>query len=542
MMELGLTATWSPGPLGPGQSRLTAAATLLAEARVALMSAGSSTGWTGTAADEAVARHAELSRRLTAFDEALGQLGSALARAADRLALLVATVRLAELARVTSADPLGIHPATNPDRRAVTQLAEDVDAELASALSAVVQAGARAPEARAAAPVAPSRPARSGSAAFLAAPVPIPTGDVRTWWAALSPAEQDTVVTQRPDLVGSADGLPAWARDRANRLLLVRAETELTGQVADLEPGPRTWWDRLDGGPGLAEAMTIGTFGGGARRLAQQQAVAKLAAVRATREVLEQPDGRPRQLVTFDVRGRGARVAVAVGDLDRAGHVAVVVPGFTTTVERDLVGSDRVAADLRSAARTEADLIGDPRDVAVVSWLGYDAPQAADTLRSGRSVVLRASAEAGAASLAGFLRGLPPDRHVTLVGHSYGSTTAGLAVAGGDTRVDDLVVAGSPGVGADSSDQLGLPARRVHVLEADDDPVADLGWFGRDPDRLPGVDRLSTTTGPLPDGSTGRSSAGHSQYLAAGTTSQWNVAAVVVGAPTVPAARPPVSW
>jgi hypothetical protein len=52
------------------------------------------------------------------------------------------------------------------------------------------------------------------------------------------------------------------------------------------------------------------------------------------------------------------------------------------------------------------------------------------------------------------------------------------------------------------------------------------------------VDRLSTAAGALPDGSAGRRSAGHSQYLAAGTTSQWNVAAVVVGAPSVPAARP----
>ena len=203
------------------------------------------------------------------------------------------------------------------------------------------------------------------------------------------------------------------------------------------------------------------------------------------------------------------------------------MPGFTTTVERDLGGADRVSADLADQARRAATLVGDHLEIIVVSWLGYDIPQTADTLRSGHSVVLRASAEAGAAGLATFLRGLPSDRHVTVVGHSYGSTTAGLAVARGDTGVDDLVVLGSPGLGADTSTGLGLPPRHVHVLEADDDPVADLGWFGAVPGGLPGVDRRSTDDVELPDGRTGRRSVGHSGYLVPGTTSQWNVAAVV---------------
>ncbi len=343
-------------------------------------------------------------------------------------------------------------------------------------------------------------------------------------------------------MVGPADGLPGWARDRANRILLDRAEADLTRQVADLQPPARTWRDLIGGAGGLAGAMTIGTFGGGTRRVAYQQAVAKLAAVRATRQVLDQRDGETRQLLAFDVSGRSARVAVAVGDVDRAGHVAVVVPGFTTTVERDLVGSDRVSADLAAQSRRAASLVNDSREVAVVSWLAYDVPQTADTLRSGHSVVLRASAEAGAAPLASFLHGLSPDRHLTLVGHSYGSTTAGLAVARGDTGVDDVVVLGSPGLGAEDSADLRVPPSQVHVLEADDDPVADLGWFGRDPSELSGVDRLSADGAALPDGAAGQRSQGHSGYLVPGTTSQWNVAAVVAGAPTVRVGRPPASW
>ena len=178
----------------------------------------------------------------------------------------------------------------------------------------------------------------------------------------------------------------------------------------------------------------------------------------------------------------------------------------------------------------------------MVSWLAYDIPQTSDTLNSGHSVVLRQSAEAGARSLADFLGGVPPERHLTLIGHSYGSTTAGLAVASGGTGVDDLVVLGSPGLGVERAAALGMPVKRIHVLEADDDPVADLGWFGRDPSAMPEVDRLATEAAQLPDGSAGSAASGHSRYLASGTTSQWNVAAVVAGAPVVRAGRPAPSW
>ena len=83
-----------------------------------------------------------------------------------------------------------------------------------------------------------------------------------------------------------------------------------------------------------------------------------------------------------------------------------------------------------------------------------------------------------------------------------------------------------------------MPAPRVHVLEAKNDPVADLGWFGRDPDQLDGVDLLSTEGTTLPNGTMAGRSLGHSEYLAPGTTSQWNVAAVIAGAPVLIRKRP----
>ncbi|HEY6743091.1 MAG TPA: alpha/beta hydrolase [Lapillicoccus sp.] len=493
--------------------------------------------WSGPAAEQARSRSVALTRRLDGFTGALERLESALARGADQMSVLTATIRVEELASAaTSSDVSGPYLPTGS--QAVTRLAEELDSRLASALSATVTELA-----------AISRPAEATSpfvVAPAAFPIPIsgatPAGDPSEWWNGLTAAQHESAVLQWPAIIGSATALPGWARDRANRLLLDRAESDLIAEVVALEPTPRSWRDLFDGPVGLAGEMTIGTFGGGTKRVAYQQAVAKLAAVQQTRQVLDQPDGRPRQLLMFDVSGRSARVAVSVGDVDRADHVAVVVPGFTTTVQRDLAGSDRLSAQLADQARRAATLVGDRREVAVVSWLAYDIPQTSDTLNSGHSVVLRQSAEAGARSLADFLRGLPPERHVTLVGHSYGSTTAGLAVASGGTDVDDLVVLGSPGLGVEHATALGMPVKRIHVLEADDDPVADVGWFGRDPSTMPEVDRLATEAVQLPDGSAGSAASGHSRYLSSGTTSQWNVAAVVAGAPVVRAGRSAASW
>src|SRR3954452_18993106 len=54
-------------------------------------------------------------------------------------------------------------------------------------------------------------------------PVGLAPGGVAGWWAALSAGEQRAAMAAAPDLVGALDGVPAWARDRANRLLLARA-------------------------------------------------------------------------------------------------------------------------------------------------------------------------------------------------------------------------------------------------------------------------------------------------------------------------------
>ena len=88
-----------------------------------------------------------------------------------------------------------------------------------------------------------------------------------------------------------------------------------------------------------------------------------------------------------------------------------------------------------------------------------------------------------------------------------------------------------PGSAPTTSATLRVPAGHTGVVEAPWDPVADLGWFGDDPNRLDGVTGLSARVATLPDGTTAAGSVLHSQYLTTGTTSQYNVAATVAGLP-----------
>jgi pimeloyl-ACP methyl ester carboxylesterase len=130
------------------------------------------------------------------------------------------------------------------------------------------------------------------------------------------------------------------------------------------------------------------------------------------------------------------------------------------------------------------------------------------------------------------LAGSPPALHLTLVGHSYGSLAVGYAMRS-SAPADDVVLAGSPGVGVRSALALTGKPGNVFVAEARGDAVADLHWFGADPSgRAFGALQLQTDGGI--DALTGAeltASRGHSQYFRAGSESLRNIAAVTIGAP-----------
>jgi hypothetical protein len=230
-----------------------------------------------------------------------------------------------------------------------------------------------------------------------------------------------------------------------------------------------------------------------------------------------------RQFLSFDKHGDGTAVEV-LGDLSTADRVAVLVPGVDTTLadfDRGLGGVARRAPAVQARSiyyRVHAD---EPAArVAVVAWLGYDAPNGIgiDAIREKR-------ARAGAAALIGFVHGVLAQRpgiDVTLIGHSYGAIVVGLA-APHLPAVHDLVALGGVGMGASRASDLG----GARVWSA----LAPADWMRRVPQarlldlghgRRPSSPKFGAM--PLPTAGV----AGHDYYLVPGSATLEAVAEIVL--------------
>ena len=236
--------------------------------------------------------------------------------------------------------------------------------------------------------------------------------------------------------------------------------------------------------------------------------------------------GHGRQFLAFDPRGNG-RVVEVFGDLGAADRIAVLVPGVSTTANNFDTGLDDVrdrAPAVQARALYDATRAAAPgQRVAVIAWLGYDAPQGV-----GRSAAREELARSGATSLDGFtedLAVLRPSAKVTLIGHSYGSVVAGLAAAGLPPQVKDLVVVGSPGMGVSRGVDLHTSANIWAGQAAKDwiDWVPAYKMWGAGHGTLPAAPgfgaRVFGTTGVID----------HDHYLAPGTQSLGNIVSIVLG-------------
>jgi hypothetical protein len=324
--------------------------------------------------------------------------------------------------------------------------------------------------------------------------------DVATWWTCLPPDLRRRAITGWASEVGRLAGLPAAVRDAANRLLLARLLRLLRAERDAIRTDPEAVRRSV------AVRAQLGIAEGVERQLASLDR-----------------DGTPGQLLTLDLTSAG-RVAIAVGDVDAARHVAVLVPGMGQDATHGLRRTVEHAVRLRERAARES---GDA--TAVVAWIGYAAPGLAH-------VPFAARARAGGRALADDLRAVAGSRlvdggepaHVTVVGHSYGSTVVGAAATAGPIAADDLVLLGSPGVLADRVDELGYRPEHVYVGEARFDPIADLGAFGADPSRL-GATGIRAEPGPGLPWSERLSGGAHSHYFDPDSESLPNVARVAVG-------------
>lgn len=348
---------------------------------------------------------------------------------------------------------------------------------------------------------------------------------IAAWWASLSAVAQARLVAGDPARVGALNGVPMAARDRANRLVLARELAACEQAIADLRA-------QLDATPpitGRAGPTSPRVWIGG--QLAEEYE--RLLMLTAVNDQLE-AGGRDYRLVLFDPAGRG-RAAIAIGDVDTADHVAVLVPGFSSAVTNYMPIITDNAARMQEQAERMVRLADSTETVATVAWIGYDAPMSAD-------VLVRGDAQDGARLLTGLVDGIHAsqavtgqDPHLTIVGHSYGSLVTGLAASGGPIMADDLVVIGSPGVGVGTAAELGFTDEHVYVGVGDrhSDVVAESGFFSRKPQSgYFGGTQFQTDGGPNPwTGQAMIPSEGHSEYYKPETESLWNISAVVLGRP-----------
>lgn len=314
--------------------------------------------------------------------------------------------------------------------------------EAEDALVSKLQSADTVAEGRSIAAAAPSPAALRRSA--LAAKTHGPAAVLR-WWKSLDRDERELLKTAYPGLIGAMNGIPIIDRHETNLSNLQRMKAE------------------------LREAAKHGGL-----TADEQRMLKNIRGVETGLRSKSGPNASPF-LMLFDPAAEGGdgHAAIAFGNPETADHVTVNVPG----VNNDMAGFGpfaRIAATVQAiAARRGAG------SVASIAWLGYDTPTGSDI----GNMTSETEASKGAKSLTDFVRGLQATHrgdpvHMTVIGHSYGSTTVAKAGSGG-MRVDDIVLVGSPGAGSGNTHASDLHARhQVHVGSSDDDFVSRLGNRG----------------------------------------------------------------
>lgn len=356
----------------------------------------------------------------------------------------------------------------------------------------------------------------------------IPVGkdpkEVKEWWKSLSDEKRTQLLKDWPDKLGNLNGIPVVDRDTANRTIM-QQDIDRPAEVAKSRGVTKE--------EVLAHPEKYGMAGPMMDRynnaLKVQEALTKNA----------ERTGAPTFLQLYEpekFKGDG-RAAIAMGDPDHADNTAVVVPGTGNDVGSGWLGGDD-AVNLYNEAKA-ADRA---RSTAVVAWMGYDAPDSLIDPRIGATALAHEGGQLLASDVNALNATHEGNGHMTVLGHSYGSTTVSDAAAGYGMHTDDVVLVGCPGtdmahsaadfhlnegghlyVGAASSDPITLLGSGIPQT-----PVPGTGWsvaLGDDP----ALDGYGSTrfkaevpgfTAPWSD---------HSQYYAPKSESLFSMSDIVSG-------------
>jgi len=313
---------------------------------------------------------------------------------------------------------------------------------------------------------------------------------VRKLWDE-NPALRDALAQQYPDIVGNLDGIPFDVRAAANLRRLTALHDRLSSLEEPLKNEVTALWNEVMLNKG--------------------------------------------QLVSFDPNGsEQTTAALWYGPFD-AKNVSTLVPGMMSEVGG--------IGEFGTSAR---DLISGTGDAAI-AWFGYDSPNFAEEPAMSR-------AQDGAPALRSFLLGLdaqPGTRTINVIAHSYGSTTAALAIGSSPDGlgVDRFITVGSAGLPDDDKVLANLQGEggpRVYATTSENDfwaPIGKLTGWGHhtDPSSLDGVTNFDSDGGVDSSGKPLLSTPGHSAhgganfpwehesggYLEKGSESFYNVRSIV---------------
>lgn len=267
-------------------------------------------------------------------------------------------------------------------------------------------------------------------------------------WKALGLTKTDAdVLRALPSSVlsqlGNLEGIPYWARSTANAVVLNQRMGDIELEIERLQALTAS------SGDGTREAI--------AQRLTSLRA--SLKSLRNINATLKKKgtDGKRYLIALTD--DEPPLAAVSIGNLETADSVTWAVPGMNTTTA-DMSSWTTAAQNIYDEQGRGAN----PPGRAVIAWIGYETPDFT-------SVLGMARAEAGGQQLAASIAGLGAVRGkemptTNIVAHSYGTTTAAVALSTTGAHVDRFVALGSAGL-PNTVDSAGkLHAEHVYAGQA----------------------------------------------------------------------------
>nr|WP_232006696.1 alpha/beta hydrolase [Mycobacterium sp. 1245805.9] len=277
---------------------------------------------------------------------------------------------------------------------------------------------------------------------------------VNRWWNTLSADQQSRLIAEHPPELGNLNGVPVAVRSRVNQAVM-NDDLRRVEELAALRG--------VDVSDVLAEPVSYGLTGAAIKRCAN--------AFR-TQQGLDASDGVADVfLLAYQPESFGGEgtAAIAIGNPDTATNTAVLVKGAATSVREGTLAEAEGVRLYQESARADCN-----NPTAVVTWVGYDAPnnwfdpalREVEMARRGAQVLA-----ADVNALAVTHEGAPT--HMTVVGHSYGSTLVADAAAAYGMHANDVVLIGSPGTDlAHSAADFHLPpGGHVYVGAASGDAV-----------------------------------------------------------------------